>query len=100
MDKNTQVIISVVAILIVVGGCALVLTAAANNSDAQWEDMTERAIENKGYSNIHLASCSHMVNGESAMALGSFTSNGNYHSYTVDFVKENGSWKVYKVTVV
>lgn len=98
MDRNIQIIAVVAVLAVVIGLCAMVMVS--NNNDANWEEMTENALESKGYRNIHIASCTHVVNGESASTSGTFSSDGEYCTYIVSFIKEGGNWKAYRVTVM
>ena len=103
MDKNKQIIlVSIVAFAIIVV-CSLGMSMKSDSDEEEykqrWKERAESALNSKGYNNIRILSSTPFTNDNSATIFGSFTSNGSKYSFTVDYVWENGSWKLYDVNV-
>lgn len=98
MDKKTQMYI-VGALVVIIALAAVVTISMAHSNDEKWEELATDAIEDEGYHGITLTSCSHAITDDSAMIIGSFTCNGSYYSYSIDCVKENGTWKAYRTDI-
>lgn len=106
MDKDKKMILGIILTVTLVGGFVIAMAEVSNSYTndyneykQKWKDRSERELKSKGYSDIRITSCTPLINEDSAMTIGSFTSKGSYHTFTINFVWEDGRWKLYDVYV-